>query len=99
MIGTGRIGIYVWNTDIGYCNFVLYCGLIGLTLYASYYVFCALSLNKRFKDFYILSLLLLLFQAAVWAKVMTDIFFILALLMVIDGDDLEGEEVPAIEAT
>ena len=103
MIGTGKIGVLVWNTDIGYCNFVLYCGLIGLTLYASYYIFCVLSLNNKFKDFYLLSLLLLAFQAAVWAKVMTDIFFILALLMVIDGDDMEEEEpteeVPAIEAT
>ena len=103
MIGTGKIGVFIWNTDIGYCNFVLYCGLIGLTLYASYYIFCALSLNKKFKDFYLLSLLLLAFQAAVWAKVMTDIFFILALLMVIDGDDMEEEVptegVPAIEAT
>lgn len=103
MIGTGRIGVFEWGSDIGYCNFVLYCGLIGLTLYASYYIFCALSLNKKFKDFYLLSLLLLAFQAAVWAKVMTDIFFILALLMVIDGDEMEeevpAEEVPAIEAT
>ena len=92
MIGTGKIGVFIWNTDIGYCNFVLYCGLIGLTLYASYYIFCALSLNNKFKDVKMLTLLLLVFQAAVWAKVMTDIFFILALLMVIDGDDMEEEE-------
>ena len=51
-----------------------------------------------------LTLLLLLFQAAVWAKVMTDVFFIIALMMVIDGDIMEDEaaaeeEVPAIEAT
>ena len=103
MIGTGKIGVLVWNTDIGYCNFVLYCGLIGFTIYAVYYIFCALSLNNKFKDVKMLTLLLLVFQAAVWAKVMTDIFFILALLMVIDGDDMEEEvpteEVPAIEAT
>ena len=98
MIGTGKIGVFIWNTDIGYCNFVLYCGLIGLVLYASYYIFCALSLNNKFKDVKMLTLLLLVFQAAVWAKVMTDIFFILALLMVIDGDDME-EEVPTEEVT
>ncbi len=91
IIGTGKIGVFVWNTDIGYCNFVLYCGLIGLAIYASYYIYCALSLNSKFKDFWMLSLLLLVFQGAVWAKVMTDIFFILALLFCIDGDEMEEE--------
>lgn len=95
ILGTGIIGVRYWRTDIGYCNFVLYCGLIGLVIYASYYIYCGLSLIGKFKNAYILMLLLLLFQAAIWAKVMTDIFFILALLFCIDGDDEEALPEPA----
>ena len=104
MIGQGIIGIRRVHSDIGYCNFVFYSGIIGLSLFASCIIYSALSVNNKFKGVWMLTLLILLFQAAVWAKVMTDVFFIIALMMVIDGDIMEDEaaaeeEVPAIEAT
>ena len=86
MIGTGRYGLFVWNTDIGYCNFTLYCGLIGLALFASFFIYVILSLNSKFKDFYLMSLLLIVLQAIIWTKVSTDIFLVLALLLCVDGD-------------
>ena len=86
MIGTGRYGLFVWNTDIGYCNFTLYCGLIGLALFASFFIYVILSMNSKFKDFYLLSLLLIVLQAIIWTKVSTDIFLVLALLLCVDGD-------------
>jgi len=86
MIGTGLFGVFKWGTDIGYCNFILYCGLIGFSVFVSLFVFVSLSLNSKFKDFYLLSLLLITLQAIVWAKVTTDFFLLLALLLCIDGD-------------
>lgn len=29
IIGTGLFANFVYSTDIGYCRFILYCGLIG----------------------------------------------------------------------
>ncbi|MBR5660176.1 MAG: hypothetical protein IKW99_01340 [Bacteroidales bacterium] len=86
MIGAGKFGVFAWGTDIGYCNFVLYCGLIGFSVFASYFIYVSLSLNTKFKDFYLLSLLLITLQAIIWAKVTTDIFLLEALLLCVDGD-------------
>ena len=86
IIGTGRISVFVWGTDIGYCNFVLYCGLIGLIIFSAFFIYCNLSLNGKYKDFFLVSLLLIALQGIVWTKVMTDIFVVDALLLCADGD-------------
>ena len=38
-IGEGIVGVYQTNSDIGYCNFILYCGLIGMVIYSLYYIY------------------------------------------------------------
>lgn len=87
LIGYGQYGLYTWNTDIGYCNFVLYCGLVGLVIYSVYYLYNHLSLISKFHKFVIPALLLTAVTFIVWAKVATDIFLIDALLFCIDGDE------------
>ena len=96
ILGYGRYGVWAWGTDIGYCNFTLYCGLIGLAIFSSYFICSFLSLNKKFKHFYLLSMLLIALQAIVWTKVATDIFLVAALLFCVDGDNME-EELPELE--
>lgn len=86
LIGQGTFGIYANNTDIGYCNFVLYCGLIGLAIFSSYFLYCHLILNRKFKDFWLMSLILVALTFIFWIKVTTDIFYIDALLFCISGD-------------
>ena len=85
-VGYGKYGLYTWGTDIGYCNFVLYCGLVGLVIYSIYYLFNHLSLISKFNRFVLPALLLTAVTFIVWAKVATDIFLIDALLFCIDGD-------------
>jgi hypothetical protein len=92
LVGYGQYGLYTWGTDIGYCNFVLYCGLVGLVIYSIYYLYNHLSLISKFRHFIIPALLLTAVTFIVWAKVATDIFLIDALLFCIDGDDLESSE-------
>lgn len=92
VIGTGTYGVYVWNTDIGYCNFTLYCGLTGLSIFCIFFIYTSLSLNSKFNRFFLLSLLLIVLQGIIWAKVATDIYCVLALLQVIDGNDDEVDE-------
>ena len=87
LIGYGRYGLYEWNTDIGYCNFVLYCGMIGMVLFSLYFIFNHLSLIGKFHRFAFAALLLTAITFIVWVKVATDIFLVDALLFCIDADE------------
>ena len=93
MIGRGTFADYINDTDIGYCNFVFYCGVIGLLIFSFYFLYCHLVLNRKFRDFQICSLLLVALTFIIWAKVATDIFYIDALLFCIAADEMEEGEV------
>lgn len=92
MIGSGRIGVFEWGSDIGYCNFILYSGLIGFAIFAIFFIYSHLSMNSKFYNFTLLSWVLIAITFTIWIKVMTDIFFIDALLFCIDGDDILPDE-------
>ena len=93
MIGRGTFADYINDTDIGYCNFVFYCGVIGLFIFSAYFIYCHLVLNRKFRDFQICSLLLVALTFIIWAKVATDIFYIDALLFCIAADEMEEGDV------
>lgn len=98
MIGTGLFSHFVYSTDIGYCRFTLYCGLIGLSIFASFFIYNGLVVNRKFKDFAFMSLMLISLTFVIWIKVATDIFLINAILFCIDGDyDEEGNEIDPYE--
>lgn len=86
LIGRGTFADYINGTDIGYCNFVFYCGVIGLLIFSVYFIYCHLVLNRKFRNFQICSLLLVALTFIIWAKVATDIFYIDALLFCIAAD-------------
>lgn len=90
IFGTGIIGVLNIGSDIGYCNFVFYCGLIGLAIISIYFIYNHLCLNGKFNHFVILSLLLVALTFIIWCKVLTDIFFMDALLFCIAGDKKPG---------
>ena len=81
LIGRGTFGVFDNFTDIGYCNFIFYCGLIGLLIFSFYFIYTHLSMNGKFNDFRICSWMLVALTFIVWVKVTTDIFFIDALLL------------------
>jgi hypothetical protein len=80
-IGTGIFGDFAFGTDIGYCRFTLYCGLIGLVLFSIFFIYNGLSVVSYFPDARFLSNLLIALTFIVWLKVATDIFFAYALLI------------------
>ena len=86
LIGEGRRGVFETGSDIGYCNYILYCGLIGMAIYSFYYIYNHLSLISKFRGFTIAAFMLVAVTFIVWAKVTTDIFLMDALLFCIDGD-------------
>ena len=90
LIGRGTFGVFENNTDIGYCNFTLYCGAIGMVIFSLFFIYCHLVQSRKFRHFEIISWMLIALTFIVWLKIATDIFFIDALLLCIVGD-YEGE--------
>ena len=96
IIGRGVFGVYETNSDIGYCNFIALCGLIGMLIFSFYFLYCHIVQNRKFRMFGLTSILLIAITFIIWMKVSTDIFFIDALLFCIVGDyDTEEEEADA----
>lgn len=87
VIGKGIFGTLQTGSDIGYCNFILYCGIVGLVLFSIFFLYCHWSQIRKFNNFQIAALMLTALTFIVWAKVATDIFFIDALLFCIAGDE------------
>ena len=78
-IGYGLFENWVFGTDIGYCRFTLYCGLVGMGIFSLFFVYNGLVLYTQFERFLFLPLFLTILTFMVWLKVATDIFFIYAL--------------------
>ncbi|WP_303010805.1 hypothetical protein [uncultured Bacteroides sp.] len=92
LIGSGLFGNYVYSTDIGYCRFILYCGLTGFSFFIAFFIYNAWVFARKFPTFRLMSLVLLALSFIVWIKVATDIFLIYALFYCLD----EEEELPSV---
>ena len=76
---TGEIteGFYK-NTDVGYLRFIYYFGMIGLFMFSFFFIEVGRTCMRRFPEWRVMFLMLLLLHFAVWAKVSTDIFLCFA---------------------
>lgn len=74
-------GGYYMGTDIGYCRFIFYFGLIGLTAFSLFFVIVAKECIKVLREYRGLIFFILLLGFVIWLKVATDIFLIFALLL------------------
>lgn len=84
IIGYGNFDKLQWGhfmTDIGYCRFTLYCGLIGMTIFSFYFIYLARAMSLKFQDSNLLFLLLCAMTFIIWIKVSTDLFQLYALLL------------------
>lgn len=96
IIGRGTYGVYDNGTDIGYCNFTYYCGLVGMVIFSIYFLYCHLVLNRKFNNFLVPSIFLIILTFTVWLKVTTDIFFLNAVLFCTAADKMEIENDPVV---
>ena len=86
IIGTGLFGNWVYSTDIGYCRYILYCGLIGFSIFSLFFVYNAWVVTQRFSGTRMLAFCLVATTFIVWIKVATDIFFIYALMFCLEEE-------------
>lgn len=84
---------YYMGTDIGYCRFVFYFGLIGLAIFSAYFVNCAKRCSDIIPQCRVLFWLILLINFIGWIKVSSDLFPIFALVLMLGKEpDAEVEK-------
>lgn len=84
LIGAGQfgskdVGNYNYFSDIGYCRFIFYSGLIGITVFGLYFIYNAVHFSIRYPRYKYIFLLMIVVTFVVWSKVATDIFQLYAL--------------------
>jgi len=92
-LGTGLFEGWVYGTDIGYCRFIMYCGLLGFTIFSAFFVYNSIALYQKFPGSGILAFLLLAATFVIWMKVATDIYLIYALFYWADIPEREQIQV------
>lgn len=88
LIGYGLFGNWAYGTDIGYCRFTLYCGLIGLSIFIYFFMFLSQRFAKRNPGTGMLALMFFALTLGVWVKVATDTYIIYAILLSIRSVNL-----------
>lgn len=84
VIGSGLYDNWAFGTDIGYCRFVLYCGIMGFGMFASFFVYNAAAFASKYRQYKDMFFFLLILTFVIWIKVSTDIFLIYALFYCMD---------------
>ncbi len=83
LIGSGlfrsQSSDFTYFSDIGYCRFIFYSGLIGFTVFGLYFVYNAIYFAILYPRYRYIFLLMIVVTFVVWAKVATDIFQLYAL--------------------
>jgi len=88
---TGKIYAgYYKGTDVGYLRFIFYFGVIGLLVLFWYFVKVAQVCMRKFPQWKLLFLMLLLINFIVWFKVSTDIFLVFTMFLCLDEETEEG---------
>ena len=85
---TGRIfhGFYM-GTDIGFIRFLFYFGIIGTLAMVLYMCNVSLACARRFPNYRILFVLLLILTMIEWLKVSTDLFLVFAPFLCISSEE------------
>lgn len=87
IIGSGIFGSFAFGTDIGYCRFILYCGIIGFSAFCLLFIYQAFDFWQKFKHYWLLFILLLALCFIIWIKVATDLMFAFAFFYWIIDDE------------
>ena len=95
-IGEVRGGYYM-STDVGYCRFLFYFGLLGLISFSIFLLRAANMCMSRFPKEKLFFLFALIINFIIWFKVSTDIFLVFALFLGISQEDNDNYEQSLLE--
>ncbi|MCQ2137454.1 MAG: hypothetical protein MJY60_01995 [Bacteroidales bacterium] len=86
-------GDYVYmGTDIGYCRFIFYFGIVGLAVMIIYFAIIAAACAARAPSKGLAYFFLFVVTLVVWAKVTTDPFAVMCLFLLTDIETDEDEK-------
>ena len=77
----GKAYYYYMGTDVGYCRFIFYFGLVGLLAFSLFMFVSAFICSKNNSRYSIVFWLILLMNFIVWIKVSSDVFSVFALFL------------------
>lgn len=93
-VGNSKASSFYMSTDVGYCRFIFYFGVIGLLAFSCFFLLCGKICFTRFSKYKLLFLMIVLLNFVIWMKVSTDLFLVLALFLCVGKtEDEEYEEV------
>lgn len=92
IIGSGLFDNFIYATDVGYCRFILYCGLIGFVVFSFLFVYLGFYFSYKEPKYRIMFFIFIGLTFAIWLKVATDIFQIYALFFCLDQFITPSEE-------
>lgn len=72
---------YYMGTDVGYCRFVFYFGILGLLAFSSVFIASAVICTKKFPKYALLFWMIAIMNFVGWVKVSSDIFLVFAILI------------------
>lgn len=87
----GMTDFYMW-TDVGYCRFIFYFGMIGLLLFMAFFVRVGVACSGKQPRFALMFAFLVLLNFVIWIKVATDIFVMIAPFLCVDAFDEQDDE-------
>jgi hypothetical protein len=87
IIGKGLYTNWAFSTDVGYCRFILYCGISGFSIFALFFVYNACVFAGKYPVYRDMFIAFLFLSFIIWIKVSTDIFQIYALFYCINNKD------------
>ena len=90
-IGEITAGFYK-ATDVGYCRFLFYFGILGTLAFAYFMFYAAKLCAGKFLNYRMMFVLILLLNYVVWLKVASDLFSVLALFLCVASNDVEEQD-------
>ena len=80
-------GGFYKGTDVGYCRFLFYFGLIGLVTFA-YYMYRTMNVCwNRFRTYRMMFWIILALNYIVWLKVSSDLFLVFAIFLCVSKEE------------
>ena len=91
-IGDGGGSAFYMHTDVGYCRFLFYFGLMGLGAFM-FFMYRAMQICwNRFGSYRIMFLIILLLNYMVWVKVSSDLFLVFAIFLCVSKEENDEYE-------
>src|SRR5690606_18784057 len=76
-------------TDIGYCRFIFYNGLLGLVTFSLFFLYNAWICSIKFPSNKLFFVVILILGFIIWLKIPTDMFIIYSLFYCLDREEIK----------